>query len=277
MAGPSVIARASLPCLVRGLAPTDGYTTPPSRRLPMIRPCGRTVWMLSTLLVLPTTLSAQRGTIRVPEVRPVLNVEACSGFTEDASPVLGTTLEALTRDRLEARQVLARLQDSLTALAPARPGDVALQFHLALVMGARTEVEGGREQLRTAEELLGQVRHVLEIDPSHPGALYLLGRLNAAVMRMSPISRFVATRLLGASALSGASWAEARRLLEAAAMGAPCSPDAQYELARLYSDRGQPTLAVERLGRLMLLRASDPHAREVMEKGQSLLETLESR
>ncbi|MCG6986749.1 MAG: tetratricopeptide repeat protein [Gemmatimonadetes bacterium] len=244
----------------------------------MIRSNGRTVWMLlSTLLVAPTTLSAQRGTIRVPEVRPVLNVDACSGFSENASGVLALTLQALTGDRSEARSILVRLQDSLSALTPARPTDVALQFDLALVMGARTEVEGGRDKLRTAEDLLGQVKHVLEVDPSHPGAQYLLGRLNAAVMRMSPISRFVATHLLGASALSGASWAEARRLLESAAEGAPCSPDAQYELARLYTDRGEPTLAMARLQRLLLLRANDPHAREVIEKGKSLLETLERR
>jgi tetratricopeptide (TPR) repeat protein len=244
----------------------------------MIRSSGRTVWMLlSTLVVLPTTLSAQRVAILVPDVRPVLNVEACSGFTEDASPVLGTMQGALTGDRAEARRILARLQDSLSALAPTRPRDVHLQFELALVMAARTEVEGGRDKLRTAEDLLGQVKHVLEVDPSHPGAQYLLGRLNAAVMRMSPISRFVATRLLGASALSGASWAEAQRLLESAAEGAPCSPDAQYELAALYSDRGEPTLAMEPLERLLLLQANDPHARAMMEKGKRLLEALESR
>lgn len=244
----------------------------------MISLCGRTVWMLPpTLLVLPAMLAAQRGAIRVPEVLPVLNVEACSGFTEDASGVVGMTLKALTGDRSQAKPILARLQDSLSALTPARPTDVDLQFELALVMGARTEVEGGRDKLRTAEDLFGQVEHVLEVDPSHPGAQYLLGRLNAAVMRMSPISRFVATRLLGASALSGASWAEARRLLESAAQGAPCSPDAQYELARLYYDRGDSTLALARLERLLLLRANDPHAREVMEKGKSLLEALESR
>lgn len=229
------------------------------------------------VLVLPTTLSAQRGVIRVPDVRPVLNVEACSGFTEDASPVLGTTLGALTGDRSEARRILVRLQDSLSALTPARPRDVDLQFELAGVMAARTEVEGGRDKLRTAEDLLGQVKHVLEVDPSHPGAQYLLGRLNAAVMRMNPISRFVATRLLGASALSGASWAEARRLLESAAAGAPCSPDAEYELAALYSDRGEPALAMARLQQLLLLRANDPHARRMMEKGKRLLEALESR
>lgn len=244
----------------------------------MIRRCGRSVWMLmSTLLVLPTTLSAQRGTIRVPEVRRVLNVDACSGFTDGASGIVGAMLQALTKDQSEARPVLAELQDSLSVLAPTRPTDVDLQFELALVMGARTEVEHGRDKLRTAEDLLRQVRHVLQVDPSHPGAQYLLGRLNAAVMRMSPISRFVATRLLGASALSGASWGEARRLLESAAAGAPCSPDAQYELAALYVDRGEPTLAMVRLQRLLLLRANDPHAREVIEKGRSLLEALESR
>lgn len=243
----------------------------------MARPCALTGWtILSALLLLPTTLWAQTGAIRVVKLRPTLAVDACAVRTAETSGVMSTTLRALTMDTAVSRGLLAHVQDSLSALAPAHPSDVDLQFELAVVLGARTEVEEGRDKLKTAGELLRQIRLVLDLDPSHPGAQYLLGRLNAAVMRMNPMSRFVATRMLGGSALSGASWQEARRLLESAAEGDPCSPDMQYELARLYHDRGERTLAVKRLQRLLRLQVTDAHGQAVLEEGLDLLQSLGS-
>ena len=232
--------------------------------------------LLSSAL-LPSALSAQRVAIRVAEVRSTLGIPTCSAARTSFDGVRETALEAQGLKRSDAQVVLEHLQDSLSALVRARPADVDLQFDLAVVLGARTDVDNGRNKLRTAQELAEQIHRVLALDPSHPGAQYLLGRLNAAVMRMSSVSRFVATRFLGGSALSGVSWEEARRLLESAAEGDPCLVDAEYELAKLYVDRGEPSRAVDPLRRMLRVRATDPHRRAVMDKGLTLLESIGRR
>jgi hypothetical protein len=132
---------------------------------------------------------------------------------------------------------LSALQDSLAAEASARPGDVEVQFLLAATLGARADVEGGTEKIRAAKALHAQATRVLALDPAHAGAQYLLGRLHAAVLRLDRVTRFLAIKLLGGAELSGASWEEARRLLEAAVAQDPCVAEYQYELARLYSER----------------------------------------
>jgi Flp pilus assembly protein TadD len=233
--------------------------------------------MLLPAALLPSAVFAQGAVIRVAEVRSTLGIPTCSAARTSFDGVRETALAAQGLKPSSAQVLLQHLEDSLSALVRTRPDDVDLQFDLAVVLGARTDVEDGRDKLRTAQDLVEQLHRVLALDPSHPGAQYLLGRLNAAVMRMSSVSRFVATRFLGGSALSGVSWEEARRLLESAAEGDPCLVDAEYELARLYVDRGEPARAIEPLERMLQLRATDPHRRAVMDKGLALLESIGRR
>jgi len=98
---------------------------------------------------------------------------------------------------------------------------------------------------------------VLEIEPSHPGAHHVVGRLNAGVMRMSRLDRFLARTLLGGDVLDQASWSLAREHLETAEAHDPCVPDHHYELARLYLDRDEPGLAYREIGHGMGLTALD--------------------
>jgi uncharacterized protein HemY len=55
---------------------------------------------------------------------------------------------------------------------------------------------------------------------------------------MSGFKRFMAKSLFGGSALKGASWEEAQRLLEVATRGGPCVPEHHLELARVYGHTG---------------------------------------
>ncbi|MCH2469777.1 MAG: hypothetical protein MK486_07160 [Gemmatimonadetes bacterium] len=90
------------------------------------------------------------------------------------------------------------------------------------MIGGRTEIEGGHTKIGLAKALHAQEGAVLSLQPDHPGAQHLLGRLHAAIMRMNRVRRFLATKVLGRGALASASWQEAQRLLEAAASGDPC-------------------------------------------------------
>lgn len=173
-----------------------------------------------------------------------------------------------------AKPMLRFLQDSLAVEAAARPVDVDIQYELALVVGRRAEIEGGTEGIRTANALDRQARAVLVLAPTHSGAQHLLGRLQAAVLRMSRITRFAATRLLGGGRLGSASWNEARSFLEAAAEGDPCVPDHLYELAHLYEERGDPERAELQLQRLFLVAGSRELYADVVQKGRKLAEEI---
>jgi hypothetical protein len=102
-------------------------------------------------------------------------------------------------------------------------------------MGARLDHQSGTDKMSGAEELQGQAERVLALEPEHPGASYMLGKLHASVRRLGGVKRFLATTLFGGGALKGASWEEARSLLEQSVRGDPCVPEHHFELARVYA------------------------------------------
>jgi len=234
----------------------------------------------ATLVVAPVATYAQSRTVPVTlvAVEPIRGIGACSTRDDHGSPTWQRFLEARALDDdEESKRVFAALADTLRAEADLRPSDVEAQYALAAVLGAYAEAEEGRAKVRAAKALHDQLEVVFALDPRHPGAHHLLGRLHAAVRRMDGFTRFIASRFLGGGALSGASWAQARRGLEAAVLGDPCVPDHHYELARLYAERGHPVAARERLLGLLALPRSGPAYAEVFEQGRALLETLDDQ
>lgn len=204
------------------------------------------------LVLSPFAALAQTGTMASAPAPPPNQPAAssCSIRNAQRGAAWQSIVIARRLDRDAAKSALAALQDSLAAEAMAHPDEVQTQYLLAAAMGSRADVEGGREKVRAAKAAHAQATRVLAMDPSHPGAQHLLGRLHAAVMRMDIVTRFLATRLIGGAVLSGASWEEAQRLLEAAAEGDPCVPDYHYELARVYAERGEPTRAIRQIEKL---------------------------
>jgi hypothetical protein len=209
-----------------------------------------------------------------------VSVAAAPPRCADAAPTAGSVVarvgEALADpSRERAGGVLAALHHELAARVAARPDDPEARYELALAIGARTEVEGGRTKLQLAGALHEELVRVLALDPAHAGAQHLLGRLHAGVMRMNRVTRFLAIKLLGGSALAGASWDEAQRLLEAAATAEPCSPDHHYELARLHQDRGNDELARRELETVLALGIDAVRAEQVVAKANALIAHLE--
>lgn len=221
--------------------------------------------------------SAQTGAIVLPRPEPLSGVHACSAPAVNGGDAWRTVYRTRRLDAEEAKRVLAELHDSLIREARDRPEDVDLQYLLAAVAGSRADVEGGRTRVRMASEMHRRISNVLARDPDHAGAYHLLGRLHAAVLRMDGFTRFVATRIMGGGELGGASWDEARLLLEMAVAGAPCVPDHHYELARLYAEQGDVRPAMDRLEDLLTLTRPDGPFADVHRKGRVLLERLEGR
>jgi len=233
---------------------------------------------VAAILVAPLPeASAQMSAIALVNPRPLSGAKACAVAEVKEGDAWRTLLAARQMDDDRARRVLTQLHDSLTLEVGARPGDVVLRYLTGVVAGSRADVEGGRAAVALAKEMGRHVEAILEVEPAHAGAHHLLGRLHAAVLRMDGFTRFVATRLLGAGELAGASWEEARTRLEVAVAGAPCVPDHHYELARLYAERGEVRPAVARLHDLLSLADPEGPYADVHRKGRRLLARLEGR
>jgi len=139
----------------------------------------------------------------------------------------------------EGRAMLLGARRLATAAVELRPGAVEGHYWLAVSAGLLADVEGGRSKIRFAEEAWLESEEVLALDSLHAGAHHIQGRLHAAVMRLSWLTRVLARHLLGADVIGRASWDEAVRHLRLAAELAPQEPVYHLELGMAYRDLGR--------------------------------------
>jgi len=231
-------------------------------------------------LLFGATPSVAAGQLAVPApafLQPAMTEAAACSLTDEARrEVWVRVMESRRMDPRTAKSTLRALEDSLTVEASARHRDVLVQYDLALVIGARAELEDGSELVRTAETLDRQAHAVLALDPQHAGAQHLLGRLHASVLRMNGVKRFVATRILGGDRLAGASWDDVRVWFEWAAEKDPCVPDHHYELANLYYEQGERREAWRHLDHLIAVTGSRELYADILRKGEDLARELAS-
>jgi len=143
-----------------------------------------------------------------------------------------------TKELLKGAEVHAR-----SAVA-GHEGDVGRRFALAVVLGLRADREGGRTKVTIASELKKELDATLALDPEHGRARHMRGRLTAGVLRMSRLTRWFATSLLGGGELKKANWVDAERDLAFAELQVPEVSDHHLQLARLYRDTKRPQLAL---------------------------------
>ena len=180
-------------------------------------------------------------------------------------------------DEDRAKEILRDAETLARDAAVGHDGNVGRRFALAAVLGMRTDIEGGRTKVGTAAALYEELRVVLELDPDHTRARYMMGRLHAGVRRMGGVTRWLATNLLGGAVLKEASWEEAERHLAFAESRAPEVPDHHLQLARLYGDTGRPGLAAEEARHVLALEARSPLERAAAEEAAAYLAELEER
>lgn len=238
----------------------------------------RRLTLLATLLVPWPSLAQEdpdAASIRVqaPDVRAV-TVARCSPSDRDpivarAGAILGAGAsdDSLTVLRGLERRMRSRLRDA--------PDDVETRFRLATVIAVRLELDDG-EEVELAHELHRHAARIVALEPRHGGAHHMLGRLHAAVMRLSGFKRFLARTFVGGELLARASWTEARRHLELAEALEPCVPDHHYELARLLFERGQDEDAMAEIEHVRSLRGSeDSRGLEVARKADVLVRRMD--
>lgn len=152
--------------------------------------------------------------------------------------------------------------------------DAEGHFAMARALGRVALTKGARDRVRYATQVRESALRSLELNPDHPGALHVLGRWNAEVMRLSGITRFFAKNLLGGQVFDEASWEDARRYLERAVAVDPQRLVHHLGLAEIYLDLDEDEKAREQLMLVVNGAASefnDPHYKR---EAKALLEEI---
>ena len=118
-------------------------------------------------------------------------------------------------------------------------------FALAKAIGRRALSMGARDRVKFAGEVRKEALEALKLDSTNAGALHIMGRWHANIMRLSGVSRFVAKNLLGGKIFNEANWKDAAMYLERAASLEPDRVVHKLELASVYADTKNPAKARE--------------------------------
>lgn len=178
------------------------------------------------------------------------------------------------KDKDRAKSLLKDAEVAARAAVAGREGDVGPRFALAVVLGLRTEREGGKTKIGIASELKKELEATLAIDPEHGRARHMRGRLKAAVLRMSRVTRWLATSVLGGGELKKASWEEAEYDLSFAEIRVPEVSDHHLQLAYLYRDTKRPGLALIEAEHVLVMPFQSAMERAVYDEAVKLKKKL---
>jgi tetratricopeptide (TPR) repeat protein len=117
------------------------------------------------------------------------------------------------------------------------PNDAEGHFVLARALGRVALTLGVKQRVNYAKDVREQALEALKSDSLHPGALHVLGRWNAEIMRLSGFSRFFAKNFLGGDVFSQASWDNAVDYMEKSVKVDPTRLVHHLDLAEIYRDR----------------------------------------
>jgi tetratricopeptide (TPR) repeat protein len=176
-----------------------------------------------------------------------LNAEGALRHFQEAIRVDANNAEALWRAAIEAidlgefndagRDSLYRLGEQYARRAVQADAKSSMaHFALAKALGRRALSLGARERVKYAGEVRKEAMEALALDSTNAGALHVMGRWNANIMRLSGISRFFAKNVLGGRVFNEANWKDAAGYLERAVALEPDRVVHRVELASIYAD-----------------------------------------
>jgi tetratricopeptide (TPR) repeat protein len=127
----------------------------------------------------------------------------------------------------------------------ANPNDAEGHFELARAIGRNALTMGTRDRIKFAGVVRDEAIAALKLNPSHDGAMHVMGVWNAEVMRLNGFSRMIAKNFLGGKVFNAASWDSATTYLEKAVALAPNRITHHLDLAAVYADRDEKAKARE--------------------------------
>ena len=156
------------------------------------------------------------------------------------------------------RDSLYRLGEEYARKAVAADAKSSMaHFALAKAIGRRALSLGAKERVKFAGEVRKEALEALAIDSTNAGALHVMGRWHANIMRLSGLSRFMAKNILGGKTFDEANWNDAVRYLERAVAVEPDRIVHRLELASVYADNKNKAKAREMYTALLQMKPTD--------------------
>lgn len=160
------------------------------------------------------------------------------------------------------------------AAVSANPGGAEGHFNLARVLGERALSVGVKQRVKFATEIHDEALQCLRIDPNHAGCLHVLGVWNAEIMRLSSFTRMIARNVLGGKAFGAASWADAKKYIDAAIASEPTRVVHYVDAAAIYRDLGNKPKARELYEQALKLPISDYNDHHYKAQAEAALKSL---
>ena len=164
---------------------------------------------------------------------------------------LALTAGLLSDDEADRLEWFRRGQHYARQARELRPGGADPLFLEAAAIGLMAPHEPIRDRIRLADRVLEFTEEILERDPDHAGGLHLRGQLGATAMRLNPMIRFTAQKLMGSNALGRASWESAESDFRRAIAAEPDNAAHRIELALLLADTDRVAEARAELRRVI--------------------------
>jgi len=199
-----------------------------------------------------------------------------------ADPSNGEALWRAAREAIDLGEFDDAKRDSLYQLGEqyarravqADPKSSMTHFALAKAIGRRALSLGARERVKYAGEVRKEALESLALDSSNAGALHVMGRWHANIMRLSGIQRFMAKNVLGGKTFNEANWKDAAAFLERAAAVEPERIVHRLELASVYADSGNKVKAREQYQAALQLKQIDYNDKRYQEQAERELREL---
>lgn len=215
--------------------------------------------LAATVLLAAAPLSAQTAAEHIvmgDREHAAMNASGALGHYQAAITTDPTNAEALwraSREAIDLGEFDDARRDSLYGLGEqyarsavqANPNSSMAHFALAKAIGRRALSMGARDRVKFAGEVRKEALEALRLDSTNAGALHIMGRWHANIMRLSGVSRFVAKNLLGGKIFNEANWRDATTYLERAAALEPDRVVHKLELASVYADTNNKAKARE--------------------------------
>ena len=178
--------------------------------------------------------------------------------------------EALWKAAREAVDVAEYMKDEKARMALFQKGELYARraveankddaeghFHMARALGRTALTMGTKDRVRLAGDIRAHALEALKLNPSHPGALHVMGMWNAEIMRLNGVSRFMAKNFLGGAIFGSANWTDAVKYMEKSRDSEPARIVHRLDLARIYADVGNTVNAKAEYQNVISMTATD--------------------
>ena len=145
-------------------------------------------------------------------------------------------------------------------------------FMVAVATGRVALTKGARDRVRYAGVVREEALRAIELNPRHDGAMHVMGRWNAEVMRLPGITKFFAKTFMGAAIFNQASWENSVNYFNQAIEIAPNNVYHHLDLGEALNDDDRHAEAIPQLQQVASLPLGcDPSDAQYKSQAAALL------